>query len=68
MLFVLPLCSCESGDALARRNLETLILSIENYNSEKASSLFSTNIVKTIPDFNDDVIELLEFYTGLFEK
>ena len=68
MTLFFSFCSCESGDNLARKNLENLILSIEKKDSEKVNLLFSKNIVNSIPDFDNDVCELLDFYTGLFDK
>ena len=63
------LCSCgllETNSDVAKANLEKLIDCLDKNDNNGIKALFASNKIADIPNFDEDVSELLELYKGSF--
>lgn len=66
---VFALCSCgllETNSDVAKENLEKLISCLDKNDHSGVKALFASNKIADIPNFDEDVSELLNLYKGSF--
>lgn len=61
-------CSYDSDNDIAVKNLEKLLIAIENEDHDGIKTLFAPNIIADIDNFDQSIIELMAYYNGNYES
>lgn len=60
-------CNFESDSEISENNLEKLLTAIQSEDINQVKQLFAPNISTQIDDFDSSVVELLNYYDGIFD-
>ena len=63
-MFSLAGCIKDSDESIAKKNLEKLISAMESEDRDAVKTLFASNKIAGIEDFDQSIDELLAYYEG----